>query len=127
MNIDDHNRISTTDTRLLRRIVRDHAFRGAKAIETIKMWPSVRAGEEEYIFPYQESCDSMFNSGLIYELGAMKEIAQALLGEIGEDIPEYAEAIRLHRFLDYFVQIMTDDIPSNSILREFIGGSCFRV
>ena len=127
LNIDDHNRISTTDARLIRRIVRDHAFRGAKAIETIKMWPSVRSGEEEYIFPYQESCDSMFNSGLIYELGAMKANAQALLSEISGDAPEYSEAVRLHRFLSYFEQIITDDIPPNSILREFIGGSCFRV
>ncbi|MCL2060047.1 MAG: nucleoside kinase [Oscillospiraceae bacterium] len=127
LNIDDHNRISTTDTRLIRRIVRDNAFRGTKAAETIKMWPSVRAGEEEYIFPYQESCDSMFNSGLIYELGAMKGVAQDLLCEIADDVPEYTEAIRLHRFLSYFAQILTDDIPTNSILREFIGGSCFHV
>ena len=127
LNIDDHNRIPTTDTRLIRRIVRDHAFRGTKAIETIGMWQSVRSGEEEYIFPYQESCDSMFNSGLIYELGAMKSGAQTLLGEIEDNAPEYPEAVRLHRFLSYFAQIDTDDIPRNSILREFIGGSCFRV
>jgi len=127
LNIDDHNRIPTTDTRLLRRIVRDHAFRGTKAVDTITMWPSVRAGEEEYIFPYQESCDSMFNSGLIYELGAMKQGAQALLSDIKQDVVEYTEAARLHKFLSYFTSILTDDIPPNSILREFIGGSCFHV
>jgi uridine kinase len=126
LNIDDHNRIPTTDTRLIRRIVRDHFFRGTDAIGTIRMWPSVRAGEEEFIFPFQESCDSMFNSGLIYELGAVKESAMALLGEIGPDVPEYAEALRLNKFLSYFASIITDDIPANSILREFIGGSCFR-
>ena len=125
LNIDDHNRIPTTDTRLIRRIVRDNSFRYAKAAETIRMWPSVRAGEEEYIFPYQESCDSMFNSALIYELGVMKETAQALLSEIGGDVPEYSEAVRLHKFLSYFAGIAPDDIPPNSILREFIGGSCF--
>ena len=127
LNIDDHNRISTTDTRLIRRIVRDNAFRGTKAGETIKMWPSVRSGEEEYIFPYQESCDSMFNSGLIYELGAMKECARSLLSEIGDCEEAYIEAVRLHMFLSYFTDIKTDDVPPNSILREFIGGSCFHV
>ena len=127
LNIDDHNRIPTTDTRLIRRIVRDHAFRGTKAVETIRMWPSVRSGEEDYIFPYQESCDSMFNSGLIYELGAMKDGAQELLSEIEDSVPEYSEAIRLYRFLNYFERIITDDVPTNSILREFIGGSCFHV
>jgi uridine kinase len=125
LNIDDHNRIPTTDTRLIRRIVRDNSFRGTVAIETIKMWPSVRAGEEEYIFPYQESCDSMFNSGLIYELGVMKNKALALLSEIGAETAEYAEAFRLSKFLSYFAPIAADDIPPNSILREFIGGSCF--
>jgi uridine kinase len=107
--------------------VRDNAFRGTKAAETIAMWPSVRAGEENYIFPYQESCDSMFNSGLIYELGAMKESAQALLSEITEDAAEYTDAVRLHNFLSYFSSILVNDIPSNSILREFLGGSCFHV
>jgi len=125
LNIDNHNRIPTTDTRLIRRIVRDHLYRGARAVETIGMWPSVRAGEEEYIFPYQESCDSMFNSGLIYELGALKVIATQLLSEIGPDVAEYAEALRLLKFISYFAHILTDDIPTNSILREFIGGSCF--
>jgi len=126
LNIDDHNRIPTTDTRLIRRIVRDRLFRGASAVETIGMWPSVRAGEEDYIFPYQESCDSMFNSGLIYELGVMKDIAKPLLEGVGRGVPEYAEALRLNKFLSYFVGIQADDIPPNSILREFIGGSCFK-
>jgi len=127
LNIDDHNRIPTTDTRLIRRIVRDNAFRGTSAGETIMMWPSVRSGEEDYIFPYQESCDSMFNSGLIYELGAMKDYARALLSEIDDRDDAYTEAVRLHKFLSYFTGIRTDDVPLNSILREFIGGSCFRV
>ena len=127
LNIDDHNRIPTTDARLLRRIVRDNAFRGTKAAETIRMWQSVRAGEEEYIFPYQEHCDSMFNSGLIYELGAMKETARALLIEIEKDEDVYAEAVRLYNFLGFFSEIKANDIPLNSILREFIGGGCFNV
>ncbi|MDR3121735.1 MAG: nucleoside kinase [Clostridiales bacterium] len=127
LNIDDHNRIPTTDSRLIRRIVRDHQFRASKAIDTIRMWPTVRAGEEAYIFPYQESCDSMFNSGLIYELGAMKQSALPLLGAIGRDAPEYPEAVRLAKFISYFAPIPVGEIPANSILREFLGGSCFHV
>ena len=126
LNIDNHNRIPTTDTRLLRRIVRDNQFRAVSALETIRMWPSVRNGEEEYIFPYQESCDTMFNSALIYELGALKSNALPLLEQIGSDIPEYSEANRLIKFLSYFVPVNTDEIPSNSLLKEFLGGSCFQ-
>ena len=123
--IDDHNRIPTNDARLIRRIVRDHQFRGASALRTIRMWPSVRAGEERHIYPYQDTCDSVFNSGLIYELGAMRESALPLLSEIGRDCEEYAEASRLAKFLGYFSPIGDVDIPANSILREFLGGSCF--
>jgi uridine kinase len=127
LGIDDHNRIPTTDARLIRRITRDHQFRASSALDTIRIWPSVRAGEEEYIFPYQESCDVMFNSGLIYELGAMKDCVIPLLEGIGPGEPEYPEAMRLVKFMSYFAPIKADDIPPNSILREFLGGSCFAV
>lgn len=125
LNIDEHNRISTTDGRLLRRIVRDARTRGSSAKSTIAMWPSVRRGEEFYIFPYQEEADVMFNSALIYELAALKLYAEPQLFGIGRDEPEYQEAKRLLKFLDYFVGIPSENIPINSILREFIGGGCF--
>jgi uridine kinase len=127
MNLDSMNRIPTTDTRLVRRIVRDYNFRGASALRTLKMWPDVRKGEELNIFPYQEEADLMFNSYLAYELPILKLYAEPLLLEIDNTVKEYTEAKRLLRFLDYFLPmpIMTD-IPRISILREFIGGSSFK-
>lgn len=127
LNIDEHNRIPTTDGRLLRRMVRDARTRGASAKRTIEMWPSVRKGEEENIFPYQESADAMFNSTLIYELSALKQFAEPLLFNIKPDEPEYIEAKRLLKFLSYFLGVSTDVIPQNSIAREFVGGSYFDV
>ncbi len=127
LNIDDHNRIPTTDGRLLRRLVRDARTRGASAKKTIAMWPSVRRGEEENIFPFQESADAMFNSVLIYELAVLKQYAEPLLFCIGKDEPEYYEAKRLLKFLEYFLGIGSENLPQNSICREFVGGSCFDV
>lgn len=127
LNIDEHNRIPTTDARMLRRIVRDARTRGAAASDTIRMWPSVRLGEEENIFPFQESADAMFNSALIYELALIKQFAEPLLFCVPKDAPEYVEAKRLLKFLDYFLGADCENVPKNSILREFIGGSCFRV
>lgn len=127
LNIDEHNRIPTTDGRLLRRMVRDARTRGADAKRTIQMWPSVRRGEEENIFPFQESADAMFNSALIYELAVLKQFAEPLLFNIGKDEPEYHEAKRLLKFLDYFLGVSSENLPNNSICREFVGGSCFRV
>lgn len=127
LNIDEHNRIPTTDGRLIRRIVRDARTRGTSAKQTIAMWNSVRRGEEENIFPYQESADVMFNSALIYELAVLKLYAEPLLFSIGKDEPEYNEAKRLLKFLDYFLGVPGESIPSNSILREFVGGGCFDV
>lgn len=123
LNIDYYNRISTTDTRLIRRIVRDHQFRGYSAKHTIKMWYSVNRGEERYIYPYQEEADSMFNSSLIYELGVLKDYALPLLKEIKNTEPEYAEATRLIRLLSYFDSVPQDAISKTSLIREFIGGS----
>jgi uridine kinase len=125
MNIDDHNRIPTTDTRIIRRIVRDFQFRGCSAINTIKRWPSVRRGEEKNIFPFQEEAEVMFNSSLIFELGVLKTMAEPLLRDIESSQPEYSEARRLIEFLRNFLPIDTKDIPVNSIIREFVGGSCF--
>lgn len=127
LNIDEHNRVPTTDGRLLRRMVRDSRTRGASARDTIRMWSSVRKGEEENIFPYQESADVMFNSALVYELAVLKQYAEPLLFGIPRDCDEYLEAKRLLKFLDYFLGVSSEDIPKNSILREFIGGSCFKV
>ncbi len=127
LNIDGHNRIPTTDGRLLRRMVRDARTRGASAKRTLQMWPSVRKGEEENIFPYQESADVMFNSVLIYELALLKPYAEPLLYGICKGEPEYYEAQRLLKFLGYFLSIPNDSIPNNSLVREFIGGSCFNV
>lgn len=127
LNIDEHNRIPSTDGRLIRRMVRDARTRGITAKGTLNMWASVRRGEEKNIFPYQEQADVMFNSALIYELAVLKQFAEPILFGIGKDEPEYAEAKRLLKFLDYFLGIPTEDIPKNSILREFIGGSCFHV
>lgn len=127
INIDEHNRIPTTDGRLIRRIVRDARNRGTKAKDTIAMWSSVRRGEEEYIFPYQEDADVMFNSAMIYELSVLKQYIEPYLFGITRDCPEYLEAKRLLKFLDYFIGVGTEDIPRNSIMREFIGGSIFKV
>ena len=127
LNIDEHNRIPTTDARMLRRIVRDARTRGAAAVDTIRMWPSVRMGEEENIFPFQESADVMFNSALIYELVLIKQFAEPLLFCVPQDAPEYVEAKRLLKFLDYFLGADCENVPKNSIIREFIGGSCFKV
>ena len=127
LNIDEHNRIPTTDGRLIRRIVRDARTRGTSAQNTIAMWPSVRNGEEKNIFPYQEQADVMFNSALIYELAVLKQYVEPILFGIDQDCPEYVEAKRLLKFLDYFVGISTDHVPTNSLLREFVGGGCFNL
>ena len=127
LNIDEHNRIPTTDGRLLRRIVRDARTRGASAQDTIRMWPSVRRGEEENIFPYQEDADVMFNSALVYELSVLKQYAEPVLFSVPRDSAEYVEAKRLLKFLDYFLGVSSEEIPHNSLIREFIGGSCFKV
>jgi uridine kinase len=126
LNIDYHNRVPTTDSRKLRRIVRDNLFRGYNAIDTLSRWASVRRGEDQYIFPYQEEADAMFNSSLAYELCVLKDRAEELLSKVTNEVEEYAEARRLLRFLSYFVSIPPRDVPRNSILREFIGGSIFK-
>ncbi len=127
LNIDDHNRIPTTDARLLRRIERDARTRGYSAQATIKMWPSVRRGEEENIFPFQDSADTIFNSALIYETALLKSYVQPLLFGVPQDSEEYIEAKRLLKFLNYFLPIPADDIPKTSLMREFIGGGCYHV
>lgn len=127
LNIDEHNRIPSTDNRLLRRIVRDARTRGTSASQTIQMWPSVRRGEEENIFPFQEQADVMFNSVLIYELAVLKQFAEPLLFHIPPEDAAYPEAERLLKFLDYFLGVSSESLPSNSVCREFVGGSCFRV
>ena len=127
INIDEHNRIPTTDGRLLRRMVRDARTRGADARRTIDMWASVRRGEEQNIFPFQEDADVMFNSASVYELAVLKQYAEPLLFQIPEDCEEYLEAKRLLKFFDYVLGVSSEEIPHNSIVREFIGGSCFRV
>ncbi|MBS6710501.1 MAG: nucleoside kinase [Ruminococcus sp.] len=127
LNIDEHNRIPTTDGRLIRRIVRDARTRGTSAKETIARWSSVRRGEEQNIFPFQEEADAMFNSALIYELACLKVYAEPLLFGIDKSEPEYIEAKRLLKFFEYFVPVPSEAVPHNSILREFIGGSCFNV
>jgi uridine kinase len=127
LNIDEHNRIPTTDGRLIRRIIRDARTRGHSAQETIGRWNSVRRGEEENIFPYQESADVVFNSALIYELSVLKSYAEPLLFSVPRDSQEYEEAKRLLKFFDYFLPVASEDIPRNSLLREFIGGSLFPV
>lgn len=127
LNIDEHNPLSTTDERLIRRIVRDARTRGTNAMETIAMWPSVRKGERENIFPFQEQADVMFNSALVYELAVLKVYAEPLLFGIERECPEYLEAKRLLKLLDYFLPMPADGIPNNSLLREFVGGSCFNV
>ncbi len=127
LNIDEHNRVPTTDGRLIRRIVRDNRTRGNLAQDTIARWDSVRRGEEKHIFPYQEEADIIFNSALIYEIAVLKPYVEPLLFQISPDSPEYYEANRLLKFLGYFLAIPSDSVPNNSLLREFIGGGCFKV
>lgn len=126
ISLDNHNWISTTDNRLIRRIVRDYRYRGYSAIDTISRWPSVRAGEEKWIFPYQENADVMFNSAMLYELAALRRYAEPILHQVPKDAPEYAEAYRLLRFLSYFNYINIRELPPTSLLREFMGGSSFK-
>jgi len=127
LNIDYSNNISTTDSRLVRRIIRDNRTRGSNALDTIRRWSSVRRGEEKNIFPFQENADAMFNSSLVYELFILKPYIESLLNQVRTDNREYAEAMRLQKFLSYFTPVMLEerDIPYNSIIREFIGNSCF--
>ena len=125
LNIDDYNRISTADSRLIRRTLRDSQFRSHSAEATFRMWPSVRRGEEKYIFPYQEDADVMFNSSLVYEAAVIKTFLEPVLASVTPDKPEYSEAKRLYEFLGYFLPISVDEVPTNSILREFTGGGCF--
>jgi uridine kinase len=126
ISLDNHNWISTTDNRLIRRIVRDYRYRGYSAIDTISRWPSVRAGEEKWIFPYQENADVMFNSAMLYELAALRRYAEPILHQVPKDVAEYSEAYRLLRFLSYFNYINDKELPPTSLLREFMGGSSFK-
>jgi uridine kinase len=126
LNLDRHNRVSTTDTRLIRRIVRDTRERGYSAMQTISRWESVTTGEKKYIFPYQENADAMFNSALVYELSSLKPLAEPILRQVPHGTPEYIEAKRLLAFLEWFLPVDMDLIPDNSILREFIGGSILK-
>nr|WP_246578208.1 nucleoside kinase [Clostridium frigoris] len=125
LNVDDHNRISTTDVRMIRRIVRDYLSRGYGVEDTLKMWPSIKRGEEKNIFVFQEQADAMFNSSSVYELCVLKKFALAELNKIGEDSPVYYEASKLRSFLNFFKDVDKDLVPDNSIIREFTGGSCF--
>ena len=124
--LDNHNYIPTTDNRLLRRIIRDHKYRGVSARETIRRWPSVRRGENRWIFPFQENADAMFNSAMLFELAVIKRQAEPVLEEVPENCEEYAEAYRLRKFLSYIHPIPEDQIPPTSLLREFLGGSSFK-
>ena len=125
LNIDNHNRIHTSDTRRLRRIIRDNRTRGYMAADTLKMWSKIREGEEHYIYPYQDECDIVINTALVYELGVLKTYAEPLLFSVPEDDPTYPEALRLINFLRNFLPIPSEEFPRDSVLREFIGGSCF--
>ena len=124
--LDNHNYIPTTDNRLLRRIIRDFKYRGYSAEETISRWPSVRAGEEKWIFPFQENADVMFNSALLFELAIIKDYAEPILRKVSNNRPEYSEAYRLRKFLEFFVPLQDKELPPTSLLREFLGGSSFR-
>ena len=124
--LDNHNYIPTTDNRLLRRIVRDHKYRGVSAQETIRRWASVRKGENRWIFPYQENADAMFNTAMLFELAVLREQALPLLEDVPEHCEEYTEAYRLRKFLRYIKPVPNDEIPPNSLLREFVGGSSFK-
>lgn len=119
--LDAHNYIPTTDNRLLRRIIRDYKYRGYSALDTIRRWPSVREGEDKWIFPYQEEADAMFNSALLFELAVIRNQALPILERVPENVPEYSEAYRLRKFLRYFVPMADDEIPPTSLLREFVG------
>ena len=125
VSLDNHNYIPTTDNRLLRRIIRDYNYRGYSAEETIKRWPSVRAGEEKWIFPYQENADAMFNSALLFELSVLKSHVDPILYQVPESSPTFSEACRLRRFMEYFIPVPDHDLPPTSLLREFLGGSSF--
>jgi len=127
LNIDAHNRISTSDSRLIRRIVRDFQFRNHSAAKTIDLWPSVRKGEEENIFPYQENADVIFNSATVYELSVLKPKVLPLLYKIDKTMPEYITANRMIKFLDYILPADSAPVPNNSLIKEFIGGSVFNV
>ena len=124
--LDAHNYIPTTDNRLLRRIIRDHKYRGVSARETIHRWASVRAGENKWIFPFQENADAMFNTAMLFELAVIKGQAEPMLEQVPENCVEYAEAHRLLKFLKYIKPIPDSDIPPTSLLREFLGGSSFK-
>lgn len=124
--LDDHNWISTTDNRLIRRLIRDYQYRNYSAIDTISRWPSVRAGEGKWIFPYQENADAMFNSAMIYEFAALRQYAEPILMQVPNNVPEYSEANRLLKFLRYIKHINDSELPPTSLLREFLGGSSFR-
>ena len=124
--LDNHNYIPTTDNRLLRRIIRDYKYRGVSAVDTIRRWPSVRAGENKWIFPFQENADAMFNTAMLFELAVIKQQAEPLLDQVPENVPEYSEAYRLKKFLSYIKPIPADQIPPTSLLREFLGGSSFK-
>jgi uridine kinase len=124
--LDDHNYIPTTDNRLLRRIIRDNKYRGVSAQQTIQRWPSVRAGESKWIFPYQENADEMINTALLFEIAVIKTQAEPLLQQVPENCEEYSEAYRLLKFLRYFKPVSYRDIPPTSLLREFLGGSSFK-
>ncbi|GAB6009674.1 nucleoside kinase [Dysgonomonas reticulitermitis] len=126
ISLDDHNWIPTTDNRLLRRLVRDYRYRNYSAIDTISRWPSVRKGEDKWIFPYQENADVMFNSAMMYELAALRKYAEPILSQVPNNVPEYAEAYRLLKFLKYFNYINDRELPPTSLLREFLGGSSFK-
>lgn len=126
IRLDNHNYIQTTDNRLLRRILRDYKYRGYSACQTIARWPSVRAGEDKWIFPFQENADAMFNSALLFEIAVLKDLIDPILAQVPEDQPEYAEAHRLRNFLKLFISITDLNLPPTSLLREFIGGSSFR-
>ena len=124
--LDNHNYIPATDNRLLRRIIRDYNYRGYSAEETIGRWPSVRRGEDKWIFPYQENADAMFNSAMLFELAILKEHAMPILNRVPQNRPEYSEAYRLRKFLQYFVPVQDNELPPTSLLREFLGGSSFK-
>jgi len=126
IQLDYHNYIPTTDNRLLRRIIRDYKYRNYSAEETIARWGSVRAGEDKWIFPYQEYADAMFNSALLFELAVLKDYVEPILRKVPNNTPEYSEAHRLLRFLSYFVSVRDKELPPTSLLREFLGGSSFR-
>ena len=126
ISLDDHNWIPTSDNRLIRRIIRDYKYRGYSAQETISRWPSVRAGEDKWIFPFQENADVMFNSAMLFELGVLRPYIEPILMGVPQKCPEYAEAHRLRRFIQYFTTIKDLELPPTSLLREFLGGSSFK-